>query len=127
MNMNAQIRNTKSPNVTSRDLFNLILTTNPIQFPATYPAITDDPMYDHILYGNDYITGNVMYINPYERMMTSFKEMDQNILNTVIKIDQNLDFITHGLELQCLGKLQKLCWIKLPPVHHWPQLSHQGR
>lgn len=97
MNMNAQIRNTKSPNVTSRDLFNLILTTNPIQFPATYPAIPDDPMYDHILYGNDYITGNVMYINPYERMMTSFKEMDQNILNTVIKIDQNLDFITHGL------------------------------
>lgn len=97
MNMNAQIRNHKSPNVASKDLFNLILTTTPILFPPTYPAIPDDPMYDHILYGNNYITGNVMYVNPYERMMTTFKEQNENILNTVIKIDQDLSFITRGL------------------------------
>lgn len=97
MNMNAQIRNRKSPNVASKDLFNLILTTTPILFPPTYPAIPDNPMYDHILYGNNYITGNVMYTNPYERMMTTFKEQNENILNTVIKIDQDLSFITRGL------------------------------
>lgn len=94
MNMNAQIRQNKRPNVTSSDLFSRILTTTPILFPVTYPSQDG-----RIMYGNDYITGSTLYPNPYAIMMTSFYEQNQNTLNTVIKIDQDLDFITKGLKI----------------------------
>ena len=95
LNMNAQIRNNKGPNATTASLFNKILTTTPILFPVTYP--TQEGV-DHIMYGNKYITGSVLYPNPYADMMTTFAETNQNTLNTVLKIDQDLDFILKGLK-----------------------------
>ena len=94
MNMNAQIRQKKSPNVSSEDLFKQILTTTPIEFPVTYPSQDD-----RIMYGNNIISGNTLYTNPYAKMMTTFAETNENTLNTVIKIDQDLDFITKGLKV----------------------------
>ena len=94
MNMNAQIRQKKSPNVSSEDLFKQILTTTPIEFPVTYPSQDG-----RIMYGNNIISGSTLYTNPYARMMTSFAETNENTLNTVIKIDQDLDFITKGLKI----------------------------
>jgi TonB-linked SusC/RagA family outer membrane protein len=94
MNMNAQIRQNKGPNASTSTLFNNILTTTPILFPVTYP--TKEGV-EHIMYGNNYITGSVRYVNPYAQMMTSYKEQNQNTLNTVVKIEQDLGFITKGL------------------------------
>ena len=51
MNMNAQIRQNKGPNINSADLFKMILTTTPVTFPATYPAQPGDT---YIRYGSDY-------------------------------------------------------------------------
>lgn len=95
LNMNAQIRNSKGPNATTASLFNKILTTTPILFPVTYP--TQEGV-DHIMYGNKYITGTVLYPNPYADMMTTYAETNQNTVNTVLKIDQDLDFILKGLK-----------------------------
>lgn len=95
MNMNAQIRQSKGPNANPADLFNNILTTTPILFPVTYP--TKDGV-EHIMYGNDHITGDYTYINPYAQMMTTYKQSNENTLNTVIKLDQDFDFITKGLK-----------------------------
>ena len=95
MNMNAQIRQDKGPNRASQDFFYWVMTSNPVQFPVTYPSREG---YDHILYGNDIVSGTTLYNNPYATMMTTFKETNQNTLNTVIKIDQDFDFITKGLK-----------------------------
>lgn len=95
MNMNAQIRQNKGPNATTASLFERILTTTPIQFPVTYP---EREGFDHILYGNDIISGTTLYPNPYAIMMTTYKEANANTLNTVIKIDQDLDFVLKGLK-----------------------------
>lgn len=95
LNMNAQIRQSKGPNATTASLFNKILTTTPIVFPVTYP--TQEGV-DHIMYGNKYITGTVLYPNPYADMMTTYAETNQNTVNTVLKIDQDLDFVLKGLK-----------------------------
>lgn len=101
MNMNAQIRQNKGPKSSdgakseTEKIFQHILTTTPILFPAVYPA---QPGMDHLAYGNNYITGTVRYPNPYAEMQSSFKEVNQNKVNTVIRLDQDLDFITKGLK-----------------------------
>lgn len=94
LNMNAQIRQNRGPNVATADLFQMILTTTPILFPTVYPQ---QEGVSHIMYGNKYITGTVLYPNPYAQMMTTYYESNGNTLNTVLKIDQDLDFITKGL------------------------------
>ena len=89
MNMNAQIRQNKGPNINSADLFKMILTTTPVTFPATYPAQPGDT---YIRYGSDYQSSDYLYPNPYAQMMTSYKEQNANTLNTVIKVEQDFGF-----------------------------------
>lgn len=97
MNMNTQIRQQVQPNVNSESLFNYTLQYNPTLFPVTYPARDG---YNHILYGTYELAGGQFLTNPYAAMNTSFWQYNQNTLNTVIKLNQDLDFITKGLKLQ---------------------------
>lgn len=98
LNMNAQIGNLKGPNFSSTDLFQMNLTANPINFPAYYPQEGEE----HMRFGNNYITGTSYRINPYAFMATSFKQTDESTLNTTLKIDQQLEFITKGLSVNAL-------------------------
>lgn len=99
LHMNAQIRNSKGPNYSTTDLFNMMLTANPVTFPAVYPAQEGDT---HIRFGNTYKSGSNMWTNPYAYMLTSFKETNQNTLNTSLKVSQDLDFITKGLNVSMM-------------------------
>lgn len=97
MNMNAQIRQKVSPNVATTTMFNNVLQYNPTLFAPTYPARDG---YNHILYGTYELAGGYYLVNPYAQMNTSLSQTNQNTVNTVIKLDQNLDFITKGLKFQ---------------------------
>ncbi|MBD3588505.1 TonB-dependent receptor [Bacteroides sp. GM023] len=99
LNMNAQIRKYKGPNYSTSDLFKKTLTVNPINFPAYYPAEEGDK---HVKFGNATLSGNTLYTNPYADMVTSFKEQNMNTLNTSVRIDQDLSFVTKGLSVNGL-------------------------
>lgn len=99
LNMNAQIRMNGGPNFETKDLFAMTLASNPINHPAFYPAQPGDT---HMRFGNSILSGNDLYGNPYAYMATSYKKGDENTLNTSIKIEQNLDFVTKGLSATAL-------------------------
>ena len=99
LRMNAQIGKLKGPNYSTTDLFGAARDVAPVLFPATYPAQPDDT---HIRFGNDIISGSELYTNPYAKMLSSFKEENYNTLNTVMNIEQGLDFVTKGLKLTAL-------------------------
>lgn len=99
MNMNAQIRNNKGPNFETKDLFMMTLTANPINFPAYFPTQGEA---EHVMFGNAILSGNSLRTNPYAYMATSFKQSDINTLNTSVKIEQDLKFITKGLSANAL-------------------------
>lgn len=99
LNMNTQIRNNRGPNNSVDELFKLMLTANPINFPAVFPAQEGD---QHVRYGNSILTANYTRVNPYAYMATTFKQVDSNMLHTTLKIKQNLDFVTKGLSVNAL-------------------------
>lgn len=99
LNMNAQLVNAKGPNYNTSDLFQKALATNPVSFPAVYPA---QEGYDHVIFGNAYSVGDALYANPYADLVSSFKQTDSNTMNVALKIDQKLDFITKGLSINAL-------------------------
>ena len=99
LRMNAQISNNNGPQYNPADLFAKARTTNPVSFPAIFPAQEGDK---HPRFGNAYRTGNTLMENPYAFMNTSFKNYQSNTLNTSLKITQNFDFITKGLKATAL-------------------------
>lgn len=99
LNMNAQLGNKKGPNYSTSDLFQMTLFTNPVYFPATLPAQAGDK---HVRFGNMRLEGNTLRTNPYAYMSSSFSQKDQNTLNTSVRIDQDLKFITKGLSANAL-------------------------
>ncbi len=94
MNLNAQILQKVQPNVDSKTFFAYALNTNPILMAPTYPGREG---YDHIMYGTYDKGGSKFQTNPYAKMQTSFKQQNANTVNTVVKINQDLDMITKGL------------------------------
>ncbi len=101
MNMNAQIRQSSGPNVDdnatvvpSSNMFNYILTTNPVVFPVSYPEFAGD---DYTRYGA-IRRAEVVQQNPYALLNSGYGQTNENTINTVIKIKQDLDFITKGLK-----------------------------
>ena len=60
--MNAQISNNNGPQYNPADLFAKARTTNPVSFPAIFPAQEGD---EHPRFGNAYRTGNTLMENPY--------------------------------------------------------------
>lgn len=99
LHMNAQIRNNQGPNYSVNDLFNMTFTTNPVSFPVTFPAQEGDT---HVRFGGAYLTGENVRTNPYAFMLTSYKQAQENVLNTSLKISQDFDFLTKGLSATAL-------------------------
>lgn len=100
LRMNAQIGTRKGPNYSTSDLYKSVMVTNPVVFPAYYPSQEGDEGF--IRFGNTEITPGKFGQNPYEYMLSSFKETNFNTLNTSINLKQNLDFITKGLNFSAL-------------------------
>lgn len=99
LNMNVQIQNRKGPNYKTQDLFIMTHTANPIFFPATLPAQKGDK---HMRFGNAILSNATLRTNPYAHMASSFKQVDENMMHTTMRIDQTLDFVTKGLSANAL-------------------------
>lgn len=100
LRMMAQIGNHKGPNFSSDALYWQVMMTNPVAFPAYYPAQDGDGQM--IRFGNAEIKSGTLGVNPYQYMLSSFSETNYNTLNTSLNIHQKLDFITKGLSAHLL-------------------------
>ena len=102
LRMNAQLRNSGGPATSTTDLFAEMLSANPVNFPAYYPSSVAPAGADHMLFGNAFYTGDLLYTNPYADLLTTYGEDFQSTILTTVKVEQDLDFITKGLKLSGL-------------------------
>lgn len=80
-------------------VYNEIMHTNPVLFPAYYEPDEANMFTHHILFGN-YGTGN--YINPYANMVKGYKTYTTSTMNAQADLRQKLDFVTQGLSLSAM-------------------------
>lgn len=106
LRMNAQIRERKGPSTATKDLFNQMIKANPVNFPAYYPNSVAPSGTDHMLFGNAYYTGDVLYTNPYANLLTTYGENFENTILTTVNAEQKLDFITEGLKVKGLASFK---------------------
>lgn len=80
-------------------VYNSVLKTNPVLFPAYYEPDDANMNTRHILFGN-YGSGD--YINPYANLVRGYKEYDKTLVLAQVELHQNLDFILKGLSMRGL-------------------------
>jgi len=85
-------------------VYHLALFSNPVAFPAVYPA-SMMPYAKHPLFGNAVIPGstNYLYTNPYAQSLSGFQSTNTSTLTAQLSLKQNLDFITTGLSARAMA------------------------
>lgn len=86
------------------DMYNLMVHSNPVLFPAYYPADEDFQYAQHILFGN-YDNSK---INPYAEMVRGYKEKSRSQILAQVELKQDLDFITKGLSGRGMLNISRL-------------------
>ena len=99
LHLNAQFGSLSSPGDSTSSLFDAVYNANPVAFPAVFPAEEGDT---HIRFGSAVLTGSKLRTNPYAKMMRTFSESHYSTINTSLKLNQQLDFITKGLNTTML-------------------------
>lgn len=78
-------------------VYNSALYSNPVAFPAVYPASMISYA-KHPLFGNAVIPGsNSLYTNPYAASLSGFQAYNSSTLTAQMTLNQNFSFITPGL------------------------------
>lgn len=85
-------------------MFNNIIKSNPVLFPAYYPPTSHTAAVKHIMFGNK----ENRYYNPYAESIRGYSESNRSQLLAQVEMDQNLDFITEGLKLRGMLNLSRL-------------------
>lgn len=80
-------------------LYQKVMRTDPVLFPAYYPATDETSYIKHIMFGN-YDDGS--YINPYADMVKGYRNYSKSVMLAQFEIKQKLDFITEGLSIRGL-------------------------
>ncbi|WP_244228271.1 SusC/RagA family TonB-linked outer membrane protein [Mucilaginibacter kameinonensis] len=89
----------------STDLYNLVMHTSPVDFPAYFPADSANLKTKHILFGNTAASsglGNYKYINPYANLLSGHQNFSESRMLAQLELNQNLDFLTTGLNFHAI-------------------------
>ncbi|HTD97830.1 MAG TPA: TonB-dependent receptor [Mucilaginibacter sp.] len=84
------------------DLYNVAVHTSPVLFPAFFPADSANRNTKHILFGNVGGNNSIQYNNPYAALLRGHKNYSESRLSAQLELNQNLKFITDGLNFHGL-------------------------
>ncbi|TKG95232.1 TonB-dependent receptor [Puteibacter caeruleilacunae] len=85
-------------------LYNKVMRSNPVLFPAYYEPDEANKFKQHILFGN---AGNGKFINPYADMVKGYKDYSKTLMLAQLEFKQKFDFITEGLSARILGNTNR--------------------
>ena len=91
-------------------LFQKVMRTNPVLFPAYYKPDSANVFTKHILFGN-YDKGQ--YINPYADMTKGYKDYTTSQMSAQFELKQQLDFITEGLSLRAMFNTNRYSYFEV--------------
>ncbi len=94
-----------------KGIYEKVMRTNPVDFPAYYPAVAGYEHTRHILFGGTDRTSN--YINPYADMVKGYKDYSRSLMLAQFEVKQNLNFLTEGLTLRAMGNTNRTSYFDI--------------
>ncbi|MDR2037730.1 MAG: TonB-dependent receptor [Bacteroidales bacterium] len=81
------------------EMYNQVMHSNPVLFPAYYPASEQYKYVNHIMFGN-YDQGQ--YMNPYAQMVKGYKDYNRSQMIAQLDLRQDLKMFTEGLSARAM-------------------------
>jgi TonB-linked SusC/RagA family outer membrane protein len=97
---NANFREASGPMYTGNQMYQRVMLSNPVDFPAYYEPDEINLNTKHVLFGG---TPSYSFINPYADMVKGYQQSTQTNLIAQIELRQKLDFITPGLSTRFMA------------------------
>ena len=88
------------PSVSANEIYNMVMSANPVDHPVIYRADEDHMHADHILFGNTFNNDQQMKRNPFAEMVRGYEQRNENRILAQASLIQDLDMITEGLKMQ---------------------------
>ena len=94
------------PYTSASDIFRMVMTANPVAYPAVWEP---DPAH---LYRNHTLFGSAPYApnNPYAEMVRGYENRDESTITAQATLMQDLDMWTKGLKFQLKGSANVWSW-----------------
>lgn len=96
--------NYNGPRQGGAEMYNLVVRSNPVDFPAYYPVDADHQHITHIMFGG--LTARP-YINPYAQMVSGYREYDRSLMMAQLELKQDLAIVTPGLNFHVMMNVNK--------------------
>lgn len=109
------------PLTSGTDMFNNIIKSNSVLFPAYYPPTSLTSAIKHIMFGNK----DNLYYNPYAESVRGYKERNRSQLLAQIEANQTLDFVTKGLSFRAMINISRLSQFSVSRFYnpYWYELA----
>jgi TonB-linked SusC/RagA family outer membrane protein len=107
--LSANFEEYKGPLRGGTDMYNLMVRSNPVLFPAYFPVDEDYQYAEHILFGNwNSSSSGISKVNPYALMVQGYKEKSRSQILAQVELKQDLKFITEGLNARGMMNISRL-------------------
>lgn len=80
-------------------VYDAMVRTSPVDFPAFYPVDEKHQHVQHIMFGG---LKDRAFINPYADMVKGYKEYDRSLMMAQLEFKQDLDFLIKGLKFRTM-------------------------
>ncbi|MGY5354183.1 SusC/RagA family TonB-linked outer membrane protein [Wenyingzhuangia sp. IMCC45467] len=76
------------------EVYNMVVRSNPVLFPAYYPIDEDHKFVNHVLFGN---SDQGQFLNPYAQLVRGYKDYSRSKMLAQFEVNQDLSDIIEGL------------------------------
>jgi TonB-linked SusC/RagA family outer membrane protein len=123
--LSANFEEYKGPISGGSDMYSLMVHSNPVLFPAYFPAGGEFQYANHILFGN----WNNSKVNPYAQMVMGYKEKSRSQILAQVELKQKLNFITEGLSARGMMNISRLSQfgVNRASTPYWYEISSYNR
>jgi TonB-linked SusC/RagA family outer membrane protein len=101
--------NTGNSTPVGSEIYNMVVHSNPVMFPAYYPMDEDHKFVKHIMFGNN----KTSYINPYAQLVRGYMNDSRSQMLAQMELKQDLGFITKGLSIRSMLNISRLASFSL--------------
>lgn len=97
--INGRFENYNGPYHSATSIYDMIMQSNPVDFPAVFEPDQANQFTKHTLFGNAFLSGSPM-TNPYAELVKGYQSRDDNTITAMATLKQDLDFLLDRLKFQ---------------------------
>lgn len=88
-------------------MYQKVMRTSPVLFPAYYPVTPETQHVNHIMFGNAEAGDDQLYVNPYADLVKGYRNYSRSLMMAQLELRQDLSSWTEGLSFRALGNTNR--------------------